>query len=531
MATGGGTLSAGGESSQPAVPGDRGFASAGGGCYTWGMRRSLPAPKRHVLAATLVILGATLFPGAGARGEADLDMARRLNEAFVAVAETVSPSVVVVRVRPKADAELDFDHEQLFEMLPEDRRRQLEEELERRRRSRRAPRPDYFPEQGSGLVLREDGHILTNGHVVQDAEKIEVRLKDGRRFEAQVKGIDAESDLAVIKIDATGIPAARLGDSSKVRVGEFAIAIGAPFYFDYSVTIGHVSGKGRRVLSDMVMIDQDFLQTDASINPGNSGGPLVNIEGEVIGINSMIQGMNTGIGFAVPVNLAREVAEQLIERGRFPRAWLGIGIQSVGESPDPALPDLPVREGVVVTEVLRQGPSWGSDLEAQDVIVTVGGEPVRDVAELKRRVSRKPAGKPLAVEVYRGSRKLELTLVPGELPENRMSALFGARERAARPELGEGFGMKVRVLDADNARRVGLEPGEGVLVTEVEADSPAAVRRIQPGEVITKINRRPVRNPREFSAAVGEADLSRGVSVTVVSDSGKRFEILKQSAE
>src|SRR5204863_1495910 len=169
--------------------------------------------------------------------------------------------------------------------------------------------------------------ILTNRHVVDEAEKIKVRFKDSfDEFDAEVRGVDAQADLAVLKINPKGkkLTVAKLGDSDKARVGEFAIAIGAPFELDYSVTFGHVSAKGRRVFSDQVMMDQDFIQTDASINPGNSGGPLVNIEGEVVGINTLIRGMNRGIGFAIPINLAREVSDQLIKDGKFSRTWLGI---------------------------------------------------------------------------------------------------------------------------------------------------------------------------------------------------------------
>ncbi len=500
--------------------------------------------RRSLMASVALLVTATL-PQATAAAEAstaagNLDLVRRLNEAFVSVAERVSPSVVVVLVRPKPGKDDPFDHSGILEMLPEGMRKELQERLEEERkqpRRREAPSypPGVFPEQGSGVVVREDGYILTNGHVVENAEQIEVRFQDGRRFAAEVKGVDPESDVAVLKVDSTGLPAARLGDSSKVRVGEFAIAIGAPFKLDYSVTIGHISAKGRRVADDVMMMDQDFLQTDASINPGNSGGPLVNIEGEVIGINTLIRGMNTGIGFAVPVNLAREVSEALIERGRFSRAWLGVSIQSVADRPADTGSELPVRDGVVVTRILRDGPSWGSALQESDIIVEVGGEPVRDVVELKRQVSRKPAGKPLALEVFRGTRKLALTVTPGELPEDRMAA-FRPRPRFVpppepEPTSTEGLGLSIRVLDAEAAARVGLEAGEGVLVHEVQDNSPASRRRIRAGDVITKVNRKLVRSPKEFATAMREADLRKGVPVTVVAEAGRRFEVLKQTAE
>lgn len=502
----------------------------------------MPSTARISWLSVLLLL-TTLVPLSRCRAAAadeDLDIARRLSNAFARVAETVSPAVVVVKVWPKESASA-FDHSGLFRFLPEETRRELEERLERDSRERRG---EPEPEQGSGVIVRDDGYVLTNGHVVENADRIEVRLKDGRRFAGEVAGIDKGSDLAVIRLKASGLPAARLGDSAKVRVGEFAIAIGAPFDLEYSVTFGHVSGKGRRVMLDVVMMDQDFIQTDASINPGNSGGPLVNIEGEVIGINTMIKGLNTGIGFAVPINLAKEVSGHLIESGRFTRAWLGVSIESVGERPDAAPSDLPVKEGVVVREIVRDGPSWGSELKNQDVIVAIDGEPIRDVAELKRQVSRKPVGKPIAVEIYREGKKRSLTLTPGELPGDVMASLRPRRtlpsapeetvpepEATREPDLAERLGVKVKELDGGNAERVGLDAGEGVLVTEVKDGSPAAARRIEPGDVITKINQKVIRRPKDMDQALKGADLAKGVRVTIVGEGGRRFEVLRARDE
>jgi serine protease Do len=479
----------------------------------------------------------------------DLELARRLGNAFATVAETASPSVVVVRVRPKPGNDEDFDHSGILEFLPEGMRKNFKERMEQERKAPRRKLPEgYFPEQGSGVVIREDGYVLTNGHVVENAEKIEVRLKDGRRFPAEVRGVDQEADVAVLKISATGLPTARMGDSAKVRVGEFAVAIGAPFELEYSVTFGHISAKGRRIVADSAMMDQDFLQTDASINPGNSGGPLVNLDGEVIGINTMIRGLNTGIGFAVPVNLAKEVADQLIEKGRFSRAWLGVGIDNVGDRNGEAGSVL--GQGVLITQVLREGPSWGSELKSMDVVVAVDGEPVRDVGELKRQVSRKRVGKPLALEVLREDKKLTIEVTPGELPAERFAMGRMPRRQPPVPGGGEGggggatepgdtpedttptaggVGLKVRALDSETASRVGLDENQGVVVMSVEAGSPAAKREIQAGDVITKINRRPVKNPKEFAAALEEVDLKKGVPVTVYGGDGeRRYPVLKK---
>ena len=420
----------------------------------------------------------------------------------------------MVKVRPRPDAVASPGSPD-FHLLPKDLRERLE-----------SMPPEE--EHGSGIILRSDGFILTNGHVIEDAGDIEISLLDGRQYRAEVRGVDTESDLAVIKVEAANLPAARLGDSSKVHVGEFAIAIGAPFELDYTVTFGHVSAKGRRVLTDAFMMDQDFIQTDASINPGNSGGPLVNIESEVIGINTMIHGLNTGIGFAVPINLAREVSDQLIEKGHFTRAWLGVQIAALGKHLRTKPEDVPVEEGVLVTRVLPDGPSSGSDLHPQDVIVTVAGVPIHDDVDLRRQISRRPIHEPVSVEVYRGKARLELRLTPGPLPENRWSSLRRSPPPSENDGDLDGLGVRVRELDDSNARRLGIPLESGVLVVDVTPGSPADRRQIRPGEAITRINRRPIRTPNDFRDAVSDADLKRGVDVTVVGDAGRRFEVLKE---
>src|SRR5205809_3205453 len=306
--------------------------------------------KSHV--GLLALLGTStlsLLPLAAREASPAMDLARQLNQAFIEVADQASPAVVVIRVAHKPDySEPGDDDNPFFDLVPELRKR-FEDQLKKRRQLRRNAEPVY-DSQGSGIILREDGYILTNSHVVDGAEKIMVRLKDGTEYEGtEIKG-DSQSDVAVIRINAKNLTVAKLGDSDKTRVGEFAIAIGAPFELDYSVTFGHVSAKGRSNIIPSVMMDQDFIQTDANINPGNSGGPLVNINGEVIGINTLIRGLHTGIGFAIPINLAREVSAQLISEGKYTRAWLGVGIRGLSEYPEYRDFVPGVKDGVVVTQ-------------------------------------------------------------------------------------------------------------------------------------------------------------------------------------
>src|SRR5215471_19017698 len=312
--------------------------------------------RKLTVALSLLAVWMWLPHAAEGKDTASLDLVRQLNQAFSDVAEKVSPAVVVITVHQKPSTNDDASS-MLDSLSPELRRFFQERQLE-------------IPAQGSGVIIRDDGYILTNGHVVEDAEKIEVRLHDGRLFTATVRGVDAKSDVAVIKIEEKGLPKAVLADSAKTRVGEFAIAIGAPFSLDYTVTFGHVSAKSR---SDIVqeaasgLIDQDFIQTDALINPGNSGGPLVNIDGEVIGINTLIRGMHTGIGFAIPSSLAKEVSDQLVKEGKFTRAMLGVEIHPFREDVEAHDWVKDLKDGVIVKRIIPTGPAAMSDLATNGI--------------------------------------------------------------------------------------------------------------------------------------------------------------------
>ena len=458
-----------------------------------------------------------------------MDVARQLNQAFIQVADKVSPAVVVIRVAHKADyANPDEEGNPFFEMLPE-LRRHMEEQF-KKRRQRQSSREPIYDGQGSGVVISEDGYILTNRHVVDGAEKIRVHLKDGTEFDdVEIKGVDPQSDVAVLKVNAKGLKAARLGDSSKTRVGEFAIAIGAPFELDYSVTFGHVSAKGRRIFSDRVMMDQDFLQTDASINPGNSGGPLVNIDGEVIGINTLIRGMRTGIGFAIPANLAKEVADQLIKDGKFTRAWLGIGIGNLSELKDYREMVSATKDGVVVGSIIKGGPAEDSELRPADIITAVDGKSIATVQHLKSEIRTKPIGQPVTLDVVRGDRKLKIKVNPGEVPDSDTQVV--RNNKVQPPPESAFFGIKVQALTKDLAERFEVESTDGVIVTEVEAGSVAERKGIKPGEIITDVNRQKVSNMKEFKEALKAADLKKGVLINLIGEGGRRFEPLKDSGD
>ena len=500
--------------------------------------RTIPAA---CLAGLMVLSG----PGAQAKDASAIDLARQLNKAFIEVAESVTPAVVVIRVAHKEgyndDEEGDFHG-----MVPEQFRRWFDEQFKQRgekgnKEQKKGRHPDVFDGQGSGVVIRDDGYILTNRHVVDGASKIKVRFKDGTEYDGEIKGVDSYSDIAVVKIDAKNLPVAKLADSNKTKVGEFAIAIGAPFSLDYSITYGHVSAKGRSGVIPSYMggaaMDQDFIQTDASINPGNSGGPLVNIEGEVIGINTLIRGMNTGIGFAVPSSLAKQVSDKLIETGRFARSWLGIGIRALADHP--SYKDLvdDVKNGVVVESISSDGPSSKSELRAGDIITSVDSRSVATAQELKNEVRSKSVGSNVTLDVVRldsklNPKRLKLKVKTGEAPEEAMPVSMGRRPAAVpAEETANDLGITVKALTKDVAKEFGVEVTDGVIITGVERGSVAAENGIRPGAVITEVNRKAVTTPKEFREALKGTSLKKGVVLNLTVDGGSQFRILKENGE
>jgi serine protease Do len=465
-----------------------------------------------------------------------LDLARRLNQAFVEVAEKVSPAVVVIEVAHRPDyVGFDETDNPMLDTLPPEMRRRLEE---KRRQGQPLHKGPVYDGHGSGIVIREDGWILTNNHVVEGADRIRVKFKDGRTFESEGQWwADPQSDIAVIKVPAKGLAVARLGDSSKTRVGEFAIAIGAPFDLDYTVTFGHVSAKGRTHVIESLpgtSMDQDFVQTDASINPGNSGGPLVNIDGEVIGVNTLIRGLNRGIGFAIPSDLARLVSEHLISEGKFRRAWLGIQISALKEDQkmQELLPTL--AEGVVVKAVLPNGPAASSKLKPADIIVSVEGQPVRDAQELRNEVRRKQTGSPLTLDVvrpvsYAQSQKVQVQIQTADWPTNPLTTSKAPLRYAATNSFS-GSGLTVQALSKELCKKYGLESAQGVVVTEVDEAGPAAEEHIRPGDVITSVDSKPVSTPQQLQEALKEAG-HKPVLIHLRSNGAPEFRILKDSGD
>ena len=414
-----------------------------------------------------------------------LDVARQLNEAFVAVADKVSPSVVVLEVTEKPS------------------------------RGRRGGFRSRSMGEGSGIILTKDGYILTNHHIVDNADKIKVYLKDGRSFFAEVKGTDPRTDIAVVKIKPAGAPLqpAKLGDSDKLRVGEFVVAIGHPLELTYSVTVGHVSAIARQLPTDSYSDpdDQEYIQTDAVINPGNSGGPLINLNGEVIAVNAMMEGytdrasgftQNRGIGLAIPINEARVVKDRLISDGKITRSRIGILPGNFGDSLN-----ILNQDGVAVVEVTPKGPADKAGLKPNDKIIAVDGTLIKTARDLRNTVGFKKPGQSITITVMRENSSTPLpfkVITEAEPPpaEDALVIISPGRPSAV-PRTSEiDYGFTAKALTKDLAEQFGVDSTAGVIITDVIPFSTAFQREIEPGDIITKMNGKQISTMKEFNQAL-----------------------------
>jgi len=355
---------------------------------------------------------------------------------------------------------------------------------------------------GSGFILDREGLILTNNHVVEDAKKIVVRLSDKREFEAKVMGRDPKTDIAVIKIHAEGnLPIATLGDSDRLEVGEWVLAIGNPFGLEHTVTSGIVSAKGRHIGAGPY---DNFIQTDASINPGNSGGPLINMRGEVVGINIALfsqGGGNIGIGFAIPINLVKELLPQLKEKGKVTRGWLGVVTQRV----TPVIAEsfgLDNATGALVVEVSKDGPAEQGGMRVGDVIIEFDGREVKESNDLPIIVARTPVGTEVSVKVLREGEEVVLSVTIGERKEKQLFAS---------PKLERKLGLTVQEVTPQIAESLGLEGTGGVVVTSIEPGGPGHEARFRPRDVILEIDRQPIGDLKDFRSAT--AKIKKGKSI------------------
>ena len=347
---------------------------------------------------------------------------------------------------------------------------------------------------GSGFVMNKEGYILTNNHVVEDADQIKVKLANGKEYDGKIVGRDPKTDMALLKIEgASDLHPLKLGNSDDLKVGNWVMAVGSPFGLEQTVTAGIVSAKGRVIGSGPY---DNFIQTDASINPGNSGGPLINMKGEVVGINTAIIASGKGIGFAIPINMAKEIAPQLEQKGHVTRGWLGVGIQEV--TPELAKSfGLSEKKGALVAEVFSNSPAEKAGIERGDVILEFDGKEVADSKDLPRLVASTPVGKSVTLKLSRDGKVLDRQVKIGEMEEKA--------EVAKAPSSNKSLGITVQNLTPDIAKGLGLKKETGVVVTRVEPGSPAANAGIQTGDVIQEVNRKPVKDVNDFAQKVEKA--------------------------
>ncbi len=360
-------------------------------------------------------------------------------------------------------------------------------------------RPRHRPSLGTGFIINTNGYIVTNNHVVEEAGEITVTLASKEEFEATLIGRDPKTDLALLRVDSSlPLPTVPFGDSENLEVGEWVLAIGNPFGLGHTVTAGIVSAKGRTIGAGPY---DDFIQTDASINPGNSGGPLFNMRGEVIGINTAIMRSGQGIGFAIPINMAKNVLSQLYDKGNVTRGWLGVAIQSISPEMLNAF-KLDDASGALVSGIVSDAPADNAGLQQGDVIVGFHGSEVEDSSTLPGLVAVVAPGTTVDVEIIRDGQRMTIPVTLGELEEDE-AARIASLEPSGVEEL---LGIQVKAITEDMARELRTDDDRGVVVTDVADESPAANAGIQPGDIVREVNRQTVEDLDAYEAATAQIE-------------------------
>lgn len=478
---------------------------------------------------TILLLSLFLFITPAHAEEGGIENLRETGKAFASVARTVSPSVVFIRsegtVAGQNMQDFQFPFGEGGPFSDDLFRRFFGDQFQRPQ----MPRPET-PErkrrivgQGSGFIFESKGglfsdksYILTNNHVVAGADKIHVQLNDGREFDAEIVGTDPQSDVAVLMIKTGGLPALALGDSSSLEVGEWVIAIGSPFGLSHSLTVGVVSAKGRTSLG--ISDYEDFIQTDAAINPGNSGGPLVNLDGEVVGINTAIlsrSGGYMGVGFAIPVDLASGIASQLIDSGEVIRGFLGIVIQEL--TPELAKSfDVDQGQGILIAQVNGDSPAAEAGLKQGDVIIAYKGKPVKKVGDFRNQVSLTSPGSREELTIIRDGKRRNISVTIGALSKDKVVAESSTQS-------ADELGLTVQTLTPELAEQFNAKAGEGVVVTQVRPGSIAASAGIQPGSIIVQLNRKPIASAEDFKREVKKSSASKRILLLISKNNMQQF--------
>jgi len=479
--------------------------------------------SRVAVFSVLLLLVVFLAGESPAKIDNGLAALREMSRAFTAAAHKAIPAVVFVNVEKTIEISSPYGPRSPFGFDDSHGFFDFDEEfLERffgyRRPSQRAPRKYQERGQGSGFIISEDGYILTNNHVVGEADKITVTLHDGRKLDAEVVGADPKSDVAVIKVDATNLPVIELGDSDALEIGGWVIAVGNPFGLDATVTVGVVSAKGR---SGFQIADyEDFIQTDAAINPGNSGGPLLNLEGKAIGLNTFIvsqSGGYMGIGFAIPINMVKAIKNQLVESGKVTRGYLGIRMEDV----KPELAEyfeLKPNQGVSVLQVFSDSPADEAGLKAGDIILEMDEKKIEGSQQFKNAVAMIEPGTKVTLLIFRDGKELKKKVKVGSLSDSAFATDVS--------EIGKQLGLGVQELTEELSRGFGYEPKEGVIVSQVTDGGIAARAGIRPGMLIVGVNRRDVNTVAEFNAALEETAKTRKALMLIKFENFAKYVLL-----
>lgn len=444
---------------------------------------------------TVLLVVFAVSPAVGWGQDDGIAALKETSKAFASVAKKTMPAVVSITVEKDVSVSGrggQSHYDEFFEQFFGYRSRP------------RQPQEYTQTGLGSGFIVSSDGYILTNNHVVGDADRIKVAFGDGRTLDAEIVGVDPDSDIAVIKVEGKDFPVIELGDSDALDIGEWVIAVGNPFGLAETVTVGVVSAKGRSGFGLAGGTGyEDFIQTDAAINPGNSGGPLLNLDGEAIGVNTFIfsqSGGYMGIGFAVPINMAKRAKEQLISSGKITHGYLGIAMGDVEEGAAEFF-GLKNGGGVIVREVMEDSPAEKAGLKKDDVVLKIDGKDVKDMQSFRNTIAFLEPGTRVSLVIFRDGKEKKIRVKLGSLDDSKLATKMS--------EIAEELGLEVQGITAEVSKQFGYDEGEGVIIVDVKSDSPAGRAGIKAGLVILSVNRKAVNTIAEFNEALAEAKEKR----------------------
>jgi serine protease Do len=472
----------------------------------------------HLWLTLFTIFTSALFAAGNPGANTGASLLEQTSKAFTELAKKAMPTTVFIK------AEMQSEQSQYQQLDP------FQEDFFRRFFGGQNPfgmphqqQPQTQTASGSGFIIRPDGYIVTNNHVVKDAAKITVLLNDGREFTAVVKGTDPRTDLAVLKIEEKNLPYLQFGNSDEVQVGEWVIAIGNPFGLEASLTVGVVSAKGRQDLG--IASFEDFIQTDAAINPGNSGGPLLNLQSEVVGVNTAIMsrsGGYMGIGLSIPSKMAQNVVDQIIDGGIVKRAYLGIVLQPVDKE-IANLAGLEKQEGILISEVIKDSPAQKAGLQQGDIILSYNDKPAKNVTKFRNDVALMSPMTDIKLKIIRSNKPMILTIALGTQSEDSVVTA----------EMIQKLGLEIETLTSEMAAKVGVPSDtEGVVITKIKPGSAAALAQLRPGCIITSAgvnwnNQKKIRNLSEFDEVMKELGSAKTLILIVRQQNFQKYYTLK----